>query len=216
MSRGLTLSHMLLTGYYGRWYTTSLCESAYLIFISLRPEVVGQLFGLGPNDLNNQSHDVEALWGPDVPVLIDQLRGELDPARQVLRVMGAIRKRVQGMPAIRADMRVARDALHSFGGGNAIGRLSETLGMSPRNLNAVFQRHACVAPKKLARLARFHRAALALQPRAGEPAQLVHAEDYCDDAHWIHDFSALSGMTPRQFAAAFNKENMTYNVRVRG
>ena len=55
-----------------------------------------------------------------------------------------------------------------------------------------------MSPKSFARLARFHRAVEAA--RRGESwARVAAATGYCDQAHLIDDFQAITGTTPRLF-----------------
>lgn len=83
-----------------------------------------------------------------------------------------------------------------------IHRIAGALGVSQRYLERTFDSALGMTPKHLTRLARFLRACERLRraPRA-RLTDVGHDSGFYDQSHFIHEFRAFSGMTPREFAA---------------
>lgn len=72
-----------------------------------------------------------------------------------------------------------------------------THGLGPRQLRRLFDRHIGVSPKSLARIVRFQ-SALRTMMQVPQKEWGQHCLDfgYYDQAHFIHEFKAFSGLTP--------------------
>lgn len=87
-----------------------------------------------------------------------------------------------------------------------ISELAEHLGLSVRQFERRFKRSAGLSPKQYARARRFRAAAAALA--AGEKvnwADRAAEMGFADQAHLTHEFSSLSGRSPKSFAAKVKK-----------
>lgn len=84
-----------------------------------------------------------------------------------------------------------------------IDRFAGALGVGQRRLERTFATALGMTPKHVTRLARFLRACQRLRhaPDA-RLTGLAHDAGFYDQAHFIHEFRAFSGMTPREFAAS--------------
>lgn len=72
-----------------------------------------------------------------------------------------------------------------------------TLGLSPRQLRRLFDRHIGVSPKSLARIVRFQSVLRTMmQVPEKEWGQRCLDFGYYDQAHFIREFKAFSGLTP--------------------
>ena len=80
--------------------------------------------------------------------------------------------------------------------------LSDAVGFSQKHLIAQCKKYVGVTPKKLARIARFHRALQTIEP-AGSPnwADIALRCGYFDQAHFNRDFVTFSGLTPGAYVA---------------
>ena len=154
-------------------------------------------------ELGNLQAPLAALWGPLASevqerlleartwharfrilerVLLAQLTSTAAPHPAVVFAVGAI----QGMPHMQT-----------------IGRITERIGLSPRRFIEVFTTDVGLTPKVFSRVLRFQRVlALIRRDRQIDWADIAVAGGYYDQAHFIHDFRAFSGMNPTAYLRA--------------
>ncbi len=78
-----------------------------------------------------------------------------------------------------------------------IANLSDTLAVSPRQLERLFKTQVGLTPKQMARLYRVRLArGLLKQSATGSLADVAYRCGFYDQAHFIRDFRAVTGMTP--------------------
>ncbi|MDN3523548.1 helix-turn-helix domain-containing protein [Halomonas ramblicola] len=86
-------------------------------------------------------------------------------------------------------------------GQGSIAELAEALSVSQRRLQRLFRGHLGLSPKQYARALRVAHGR-ALIKRAAGPGTLVevaHDAGYFDQAHFVHDFTAMTGLTPSEY-----------------
>ncbi|GEK46955.1 hypothetical protein HPA02_12380 [Bisbaumannia pacifica] len=86
-------------------------------------------------------------------------------------------------------------------GQGSITALAEELSVGPRRLQRLFRRQLGLSPKQYARVVRVAQGR-ALIKRAEGPGALTeaaYAAGYCDQAHFVHDFTAVTGLTPGEY-----------------
>ena len=99
------------------------------------------------------------------------------------------------------DVQAAASLLQQTKGQVRVKELADACYLSARQLERRFADVAGVPPKTLARMVRFDavRTRLMFSPGVDLTA-LAHDFGYADQAHFIRDFRAFTGSTPRQFA----------------
>jgi AraC-like DNA-binding protein len=83
---------------------------------------------------------------------------------------------------------------------DAVGDVSEELGLSRRRLIEVFTADVGMTPKLFSRVRRFHRAFAAMKSRTRSWSELALDCGYCDQSHLIRDFNAFAGASPADIA----------------
>lgn len=93
-------------------------------------------------------------------------------------------------------------ALREFRGapGNAIARVREATGLSERRFIELFRQQVGLTPKLYCRVRRFQSTLRRIPMGAVDWADVALAGGYFDQAHLIHDFRAISGLTPGEYA----------------
>jgi AraC-like DNA-binding protein len=93
-------------------------------------------------------------------------------------------------------------AIRSRCGSISIHELTTRAALSERQLERRFRQHIGLSPKMFARVVRFRSAAALLQQPAPLSLQdVVFRSGYYDQAHFIHDFKAFTGLTPTEYQA---------------
>ena len=98
--------------------------------------------------------------------------------------------------------RAVRYALSEFqcGGKRTIADVTQTTGLSARRFVEVFQQQVGMPPKQYCRVRRFQHVIRSLPPGpAIDWAGLAAEHGYFDQAHLIHDFRTISGLSPGEY-----------------
>jgi AraC-like DNA-binding protein len=156
--------------------------------------------GAPVRSLTDRTVPAVAVLGPPVERLAGALGGLSDEAAATL--VEDFLRRHRPEPDARVELVnriVAR--ITSDGAVLAVGDVARPFGISPRTLQRLFQEYVGVGPKWVIKRSRLHDAVARLE--AGEPedwARLARDLGYFDQAHLIHDFKAMVGRTPGEYA----------------
>jgi AraC-like DNA-binding protein len=83
-----------------------------------------------------------------------------------------------------------------------IADMIDTIGVSPRWLTQVFRAEVGLTPKRYQRIQRFQAALCRIERNKHiDWADIAFASGYFDQAHFIHDFRAFSGLSPTDYYA---------------
>ena len=142
--------------------------------------------------------DLADLWGRDGATLRERLLNAGSPVEMLRTVECVLLARaarpLQRDPAISA----AGLALHR---GVSVADVADRLGWTPKRLGQRFSEQIGLTPKLFGRVRRFQRLVRAAGDGAdGQWARLAAECGYHDQAHLIHDFRALAGITPAAYA----------------
>jgi len=171
--------------------------------IRIRPEWCPALFGLGAGEIRDGLlHAPRAGW-------TDSLRLRLARSCDAIQVTALLSEALiarRPPDSLGASTLVAHRALERLRRRDAppasLRALAREFGLSPRHVRRVVRDNCGFGIKWFQRVRRFHRAVSAA---AGvrEPCWPALAADtgYYDQAHMIHEFRALSGLTPVELVA---------------
>lgn len=169
---------------------------ACTIGAQLRPGAARALFGVSAASLAERHLPLRTLWG----VAADRLHRNLAAAPTPEDRLAVLER------ALLAQLRPARDlhpqveqALLRFDRGTDVGAALAELDCSHRHFIALFRDAAGLAPKRYARLRRFHRLLTRLPPQGADWSSLALDHGYCDQPHLIRDFHEFAGLPPRAY-----------------
>jgi AraC-like DNA-binding protein len=132
---------------------------------------------------------------------------ELDEAIHALEQFIAERARQIDLAPTAASEVAA--SLHASGGRGAISALADAQSISVRQLERQFRDQVGMAPKTLARIARFEAAkARLLEAPATSLTALAYELGYADQAHFSRDFRAISSVSPSEYAVEVSAPRM--------
>ena len=167
--------------------------------LRLRPGVLPLLTSLPATDLLDRSVRVDEAMGTTGRELRERTRGTtvreayaalLSAVRDLVRSSRGIDWRIRGMSRL----------LERSGREVRVGGLARAMGASDRTLRNAVRAEVGLAPKRVARVHRLHRAlSLRLDGGGASWHSVAIRAGYCDQAHLIKDFQQLLGEAPARF-----------------
>jgi AraC-like DNA-binding protein len=167
------------------------------LHLFLTPLGTRALLGLPASALASTVVDLKDVLGPETDGLLDRLMGanSLATAFDVLdqTFLARLDREVEPAPTLAFAWR----RLLASEGGIRIEDLAAETGWSRRHLSERFRNDLGVAPKTVARIARFERACALLRDCPSSVAEVAAACGYVDQAHMSREWSVLAGCAPR-------------------
>jgi AraC-like DNA-binding protein len=168
--------------------------------VSLTPPGAYALFGVPMHELSGDTVSLDSLLGADAERLCERLVETADWPTRFALVEAALAERLADAAKPTTGVVWAWRRLSETQGRARIGGLTEELGWSRKRLAARFREEVGLAPKSLARLLRFERAAELLE-RSVRPDLAAAAADcgFSDQSHMTNEFRTITGVTPATF-----------------
>jgi len=163
--------------------------------VRFHPGMGAAMFGIGLDELAG-FHDAD--WpGLGLTHLVDQL-AELDRSAQQAVVEHELLGRLRASQASRIPVQQLLAQIAANGGRARLADLLQSVPLGQRQLERLFRHQVGMTPKQFSRIQRV--ALVRNQLRTGQPLlDTALACGYSDQAHFIHDFKTVVGMTPGQY-----------------
>jgi AraC-like DNA-binding protein len=157
---------------------------------------------VGPADaLEDRIVPLDAIWGRAADSLRERvLEASTTDARVALVEEALLRSAESAMelpPALRLSL-----AAFDEQGLPSVEEVRRRSGLSPKQLIALFRDRVGLGPKAYWRVRRFRGALDQLEAGARNGAGVAADHGYFDQAHWIREFRALAGSSPREYLSA--------------
>ena len=185
-------------------------SQGFVIETAARPSILGvhfkpggafPFFGLPAGELHNVRPTLDLLWGTEGRALRDRVLEARTPAGKFRALERCLLARAKPPLARHPAVAFAVNELGSSG--RRVFDVTDAVGMSARRFIQLFSDEVGLTPKLYGRVRRFH---AALQRLAREPdvdwTDLALDGGYYDQAHFIHDFRAFSGLSPTAYRRA--------------
>lgn len=204
-----TVSDAVVAGPYSRSYLKDVARPAHSLGVVFRPGAAQALFRCDPAELRNRHWPLEQLWPGDGERLRDQLNSETDPERRLACLHAMLLARLRPFRGLHPQV---AQALQGLRHGRSIRELVDASGYSHRRFIDLFRDATGMPPKPYGRLLRFQRA---LRLAEGEAAwdRIALDAGYSDQAHFIREFRAFSGLTPQAYRKAEHRQGRHVRVR---
>jgi AraC-like DNA-binding protein len=199
------LSGCSVSGPHTKSFVIDTDEQTCVIGVSFRPGGAIPFLKLPSDELHNQHVELEDLWGRLASELRERALAATSSAAKLRVVELALLERAagrfEGQP-------VVEYAVENFLARPATSRISEVAdktGLSSRRFIELFKQYVGMTPKLFCRVRRFQAVLKSITS-----GQLMNwsgtALDcgYFDQAHFIHDFRAFSGINPAEYLAGYN------------
>ncbi len=171
-----------------------------IVAIRLHPWMAECVLGVPATELRESLVDLDALWGRAVDGIRNELHEATDPAARLAIVESAVaaraRPRQSGDTTVSATLCNDADRNPRM----TIGELAARHGLTHRRVIELFDRTVGLKPKAYQRVRRLRRA-FHLIDASPRPTwtMIAHRCGYFDQAHFINDFRALTGVSPTEY-----------------
>jgi AraC-like DNA-binding protein len=169
-------------------------------------------FSVPAGELHNVSVPLEAVWGSSAAAVTEQVWSAQSPEARFTVLERALLERMnqtERHPAVG----YALDEIRNSQGGCAIATLTDSIGLSARRFIEVFRNEVGLAPKLFCRIRRFNEVLLMLDHTPElDWTEIAIGGGYFDQAHFIHDFRAFSGVSPSVY---FQRRTSRHHISAR-
>jgi AraC-like DNA-binding protein len=185
----------VLAGPHGRATAIDTMEQRQLIAVEFKVGGAAAFLPMPISEACDQIVGLDDVWGRDGGLLRERLCEASTPADKFRELETVLLERVVRPrdPAIAA-------AISLLDHGVSVAEARSRVGLLPKTFVRRFREQVGLAPKRLARVRRLQRIVGSVQGPAGADWCMVAADHgYTDQAHFIHDFRDLTGMTPTAY-----------------
>jgi AraC-like DNA-binding protein len=148
-------------------------------------------------ELHNEIISLDMLWGAAAIDLREQLLAARTPERRFQLLEQFLLARLAQSRTVHPAVTFALKEFQDVSCSPTIATVTERIGMSQTRFIQVFREAVGLTPKQYCRVLRFQEVLRVLERGvSGSMAALAMNCGYYDQAHFIHDFQAFSGLTP--------------------
>ncbi len=173
------------------------------VMVGFTPIGAQQFIDFSLSELTNTTASIQDVFPSDYNMLVDLLSEAPDNPERVNILERFFLKKVRSTRTVDSRIQPVLDYINRHDGTQSIGQVSKEIGVGTRTLQRLVQKHVGVNIKLFSKLVRFQKAKQLL---AGTPQlsliDIAYQLGYYDQAHFINDFSELSGFTPVAFRKA--------------
>lgn len=191
----------VLVGPHSDFFVIDTAEQQSVAGVHFRPGGAFPFLRLPAAELHGAQVALRDVWGGLAAELRERLMDAATAEARFDVLEAALLRQLDGPPARHPAVGFALRELH-HAPGRTIGEVREQTGVSERRFIELFHRQVGLTPKLYARVRRFQTAIRRI--RTGGPvdwADVALGCGYFDQAHLIHDFRAISGLKPGEYAA---------------
>jgi AraC-like DNA-binding protein len=153
-------------------------------------------------DLHNVRVSLDAIWGADAHELQERLQEAATPRLRFRILEAALLARLAGPPVRHPAVAYALAAIDAAPR-RPIGEITDRIGLSARRFIEVFTAQVGLTPKLYCRVRRFQEVLARIHgAEAVDWTDVALTCGYYDQAHFIHDFRAFSGLSPTAYLRA--------------
>lgn len=197
-----TVRGPLVVGAHSEFFVIDTAGQYSVVGAHFKPGGAFPFIGLPASELHNALVSLEDLWGGQAGMLRDRLLEAPSGAARLRVLEGALlawaADRMQRHPAVAFALREFRGLPHT----RTIAEVTGQIGLSAKRFIEVFSAEVGLTPKLYCRVRRFQRVLRAID--IGQPVEWAAVATDCgyfDQAHFIHDFRAFSGLNPTAYLA---------------
>jgi len=191
-----------MSGAHSQYIVIDALPGSSMIGVHFKPGGAAAILGFPADELRDQVVALDAIWGGTAAELRDRLLQARGARAKFAILERSLSDRLTGRNLDEAQQRRvfwARDQLLTTDPVR-ISDVVNQVGISHKHFIEQFRRHVGLTPKLFCRIRRFQRVLAQIAAhRQVEWAELACACGYFDQAHFVHDFRAFSGLNPTDY-----------------
>lgn len=197
-----TFPGAVVSGAHSQYIVIGTAMQSYVIGVAFKPGGAFPFLRVPAGELRDTTVSLDTLWGS----LAIDLRSQLLEAPTHAMRFAILEQALSSELARASDRhRAVAFALHRLMRApqmTTIATVTGQVGLSPKRFIQIFRDETGFTPKVFCRIRRFQQALDRMERRKNvEWAQVALDSGYFDQAHFIHDFRAFSGINPTSYLA---------------
>jgi len=200
VSKMTKFSPCSLSGPQTRCFVIDTDEQTCVVGASFRAGGAVPFLGLPSDELHNRHLNLEDLWGLRACELRERMLAAPSPRAKLCELELALLERAAGMFDAQPVVEYAVQNFIAQPATVKIAEVSGKTGFSTRRFIELFKQHVGMTPKLFCRVRRFQKVLHRIT--SGKPVDwsgVALDGGYFDQAHFIHDFRAFSGINPSKY-----------------
>ena len=202
IARYNSYGHAVLSGARSDCFVIDTCQQDRVIGIQFRPGGIFPFFRMPASEVEGASFDLDDLW----PGHTGEIREQLLSAPSIDGMFATLERcliaRVVRPLELHPAVTYAVERFCRLPQQSRVVGVTERVGLSSRRFIQLFHQQVGLTPKTFCRVRRFQRVLHSIHGKqAVDWPQLALDCGYYDQAHFIHDFQAFSGLTPSAYVA---------------
>jgi AraC-like DNA-binding protein len=171
-----------------------------MIGVHFRPGGAYPFFDFPINELNNQTVETELLWNTAIHRIRDAILNTAGIKEKFSILESYFLQKGKHRLEPNLFVSYAIDQLQQSPQVWTIEQLTRKVGITQKHLIALFKKHAGLSPKLFARISKFQKVIREVeQRRSVEWTPIAYECGYYDQAHFIREFQAFSGINPSAY-----------------
>lgn len=169
-----------------------------LFGVRFKPESIRQLFGLPVKELANTFMDASFFLNKEITSIIKNMQQAPNNPTRIFFIEAFLLNQIRRFEYTNNCFSTALDLIRNTNQIYSVDELSRAVYISERQLQRMFKGNLGVGPKSYIQIIRFRKICQLLQTTPNVSCHdVVFNFGYADQAHFIRDFKAFSGKTPK-------------------
>lgn len=192
----------LVSGAHSEYVVIDTDSQDSLVGVHFKPGGAFPFLGLPAGELRDAHASLDELWGARAIELRDRLLEAETPEAKFNILEHALLTQAARLPRRHPAVTFALKEFQDVSRSRTISEVTGQVGLSPRRFIQVFREEVGLTPKLFCRVRRFQEVVrLTQRGQHVEWGDVALACGYFDQAHFIHDFRAFSGLSPTTYLA---------------
>ena len=190
--------NLVICGQQTNYYDLSLSGKTGMILIVFRPHGVKSFFNFPITELLNQNLSLQDLANNEADELEDKLFNSPNNKQRIIHLENFLVKRLIYTNEFERVEHAVK-MIENLKGQIKAQDIAHEVCLGIKQFERTFSKYVGINPKKFASIVRFQNVIQMKSMNKKSMFQLAYDNGYYDQAHFIHDFKSLTGLTPKAF-----------------